>query len=85
MSTQITIFGTTWCGDCIWTRRFFDTHKIAYQWIDVDHDKTGEEFVLHTNHGYRSVPTILFDDGSILVEPSEAELVEKLSSIILDN
>jgi glutaredoxin len=71
-------FTASWCGDCIWTRRFFDLKKIAYIWIDVDRDKSGEEFVLMTNHGMRSVPTILFNDGSILVEPTEAELMEKL-------
>jgi hypothetical protein len=30
------------------------------------------------NHGFRSVPTIVWADGSMLVEPTEAELVEKL-------
>jgi thioredoxin reductase (NADPH) len=30
------------------------------------------------NHGMRSIPTILFPDGSILVEPSTTQLAEKL-------
>jgi hypothetical protein len=30
------------------------------------------------NKGLRSIPTILFGDGSILVEPSNAELARKL-------
>ena len=70
----ITIFGTWWCSDCSRVRRFFDRHHILYEWIDIDQDGRGEEFVLSTNHGMRSVPTILFVDGSILVEPTEAEL-----------
>lgn len=31
------------------------------------------------NHGKRIIPTILFPDGSILVEPSNAQLAEKLN------
>lgn len=35
-------------------------------------------FVEQTNKGMRSIPTIVFPDGSVLVEPSNAELAEKL-------
>ena len=73
----ITIYGTWWCRDCSRTRRFFERNHIVYNWVDIDSDETGEEFVLSTNHGMRSVPTIIFEDGSILVEPTEAELQHK--------
>jgi mycoredoxin len=82
MEKAVKIYGTAWCGDCFRTRRFFDKNNIAYKWVDVDHDKCGEEFVLSTNRGMRSVPTILFEDGSILVEPSEAALRQKFKSVI---
>ncbi len=74
----ITIFGTWWCGDCSRTRRYFDRNQILYTWVDIDQDEVGEEFVIFTNNGMRSVPTIVFEDGSILVEPSDAELRNKL-------
>jgi glutaredoxin-like protein len=75
---SIIIYGTWWCGDCFRTRRFFDKNKITYQWVDIDKDQKAEEFVIMTNNGMRSVPTILFEDGSILVEPTNAELHDKL-------
>lgn len=78
---DITIFGTWWCGDCTWVRRYFDKNHIAYTWIDIDTDEPGEEFVITTNHGMRSVPTIVFSDGSILVEPTSDELQGKLRSV----
>jgi len=76
--SKITIYGTTWCGDCRRTRRFLDYHKVSYHWIDIDQDKDGEEFVYTINQGMRSVPTIVFADGSILVEPSNTKVAEKL-------
>ena len=75
---QIRIYGADWCIDCNRARRFMNQNQIPYQWINIDHDKEGEQIVLKVNRGYRSIPTILFEDGSVLVEPSNAELARKL-------
>jgi glutaredoxin-like protein len=72
----IPIYATDWCGDCKRTRRFFETHNIPYQWINIDHDPEGERFVLSQNNGNRSVPTIILHDGRIIVEPSNLQLSE---------
>jgi len=74
MENAITIYGTWWCGDCTRVRRFFDNNQITYQWIDIDQDEKAAQFVMATNRGMRSVPTIVFEDGSILVEPTESQL-----------
>jgi glutaredoxin-like protein len=75
----IRIYGTTWCGDCIRTRSYLLRHQIAFEWIDIDRDKEGEKYVIQINKGMRSVPTILFPDGSILVEPTNSEIEVKLT------
>lgn len=75
---EITVYGTNWCPDCGRAKRILDERQIPYRWVDIDNDREGEIFVIHINRGYRSVPTIVFQDGSILVEPSNAELSEKL-------
>lgn len=76
--TKIKVYGTSWCGDTRRARQFFSDHKIDYEWIDIDHDKSAAEYVTSVNDGNRSVPTILFPDGSLLVEPSTMELKSKL-------
>lgn len=75
---RIVLYATTWCYTSRNTRTFLDRHHIEYDYVDIDTDKTGEEFVMKTNHGYRSVPTLLFPDGSTLTEPSQSELADKL-------
>ncbi len=82
MDNKIKVFGTRWCGDCSRTRRFMDRNQIDYTWVDIDQDEAGEEFVVSMNHGMRSVPTILFSDGSILVEPNDAELQVMLEIVV---
>ena len=74
----ITVYGTNWCGDCKRAKLFFDTHGIGYDWIDIEQDADAALKVMEVNGGYRSVPTIVFEDGSVLVEPSNAELAQQL-------
>ena len=82
MVKKITIYGTWWCGDCSRARRFFDRNHILYNWVDIDSNERGEELVFTMNHGMRSVPTIIFEDGSILVEPTEKELQFMLETVL---
>jgi len=77
----ITMYGTRWCGDCKRARRLLEENEIDYIFIDIDLDKDGENYVIATNHGNRSVPTIIFPDGSVLTEPGNFVLIEKLKEI----
>lgn len=72
------VYGADWCGDCIRARKFLTQYHIPFEWIDIESDREAESFVIRTNRGMRSIPTILFEDGSILVEPTNAELASKL-------
>ena len=74
---SITLYVTNWCPDCRRARAFFDRHLIPYVSVDIDQDPAAKALVEKLNHGNRSVPTIVFPDGSILVEPSTAQLAEK--------
>jgi mycoredoxin len=75
---EITLYGTTWCGDCRRTRNFLDRNQIPYRWIDIDKDSEAGKLVERINNGYRSVPTLIFPDNSHLTEPTELQLAEKL-------
>ncbi|MBN1179296.1 MAG: glutathione S-transferase N-terminal domain-containing protein [Anaerolineae bacterium] len=76
--TTITVYGTAWCPDVRRARRFLDQNGVAYDFVDIDKDAAAAVFVEQTNRGHRSVPTILFPDGSTLTEPSTHELRHKL-------
>ena len=74
----ITIYGTSWCGGSRRARLLFDQNNIPYTWIDIDLDDQAAKYVESVNRGFRSVPTIVWPDGSILVEPSEDQIEKKL-------
>lgn len=78
---KIKFFGTKWCPDCFRAQRFLDQNNMQYELIDIDKDQQAREFVIQVNKGNRSVPTIVFPDGSILVEPSNQELMKKIEEM----
>lgn len=76
--TNITVYGTSWCSDCKRAKQFFGEQRVHYDFVDVDADPDGMAYVEQVNAGKQIIPVILFDDGSTLVEPSNAELAAKL-------
>jgi mycoredoxin len=78
---DIKVYGTRWCPDCRRAKQVLDRRNIAFAWIDVDGDAEAMSYVQSVNGGYRSVPTIVFPDGSVLVEPANAELERKLAEL----
>jgi thioredoxin reductase (NADPH) len=76
--TDLTVYGATWCSDCKQAKKFLGEQRVHYNWVDVEQSAEGLAFVEKVNHGKRIIPTIVFDDGSWLSEPSNAELAQKL-------
>jgi thioredoxin reductase (NADPH) len=78
---SIIVYGTTWCPDCRRSKQFLAEHRIQYRWVDIEQDPAAVAEVEQINDGKRIVPTIVFGDGDILVEPSNDELAARLGLI----
>lgn len=77
--SQIVMYSVDWCPDCKRAKFFFKRNNIPVIEVNVDADNQAEAFIKQLNSGSRSVPTIVFPDGSLLVEPSNEALQEKFS------
>ena len=75
---EITIYGTSWCGGSRRVRLLFEQYHIPFRWVDIEADEKAARYVESLADGNRSVPTIVWPDGSFLVEPSSDALTEKL-------
>jgi len=76
--STITMYGASWCPDCARAKSFFDKHQVQYEDLDIEENLDGAAFVKELNNGMRIIPTIVFPDGEVLAEPSNAQLTEKL-------
>jgi len=74
----LTVYGAYWCPDCRRSKQFLGEHQIPYRWVDIEQEPDGERLVIEKNGGKRIIPTVVFDDGSFLTEPSNAQLAAKL-------
>lgn len=76
--TAIRVYSTVWCPDCKRAKKFFGEQRIPYINIDIEQDSAAMSFVEEINHGKRIIPTIVFPDGDVMVEPSNAQLAAKM-------
>jgi thioredoxin reductase (NADPH) len=76
--TTIKLYGTNWCSDCKRSKKFLGEQRVRYDFINIEEDMEGQAFVQKLQNGGLTIPTIVFEDGSILIEPSNAELAVKL-------
>jgi glutaredoxin len=74
--TAITVYGADWCGDCRRSKRLLVERETDFEWVDVNaHPEIRAEL---TASGYPAIPVIVMPGGLVLMEPSDAELVEML-------
>lgn len=74
----LTVYTTTWCGPCKRLKSQLTREGIAYQEIDVERDARAAEFVMSVNNGNRTVPTVVFPDGTASTNPSVLEVKARL-------
>ena len=74
---KITVYGAPRCSDYRQSKQFLGEQPVRHNWVDIGEDEEGRKRVQDLNDGKQIIPTIIFEDGSILVEPSSPELVDK--------
>jgi thioredoxin reductase (NADPH) len=77
----IVVYGASWCPDCRRAKQFLSSHRIAYEWIDLEEHPEAVQEVESRNDGKRIIPTIIFSDGSFVVEPSNDELADRIGLV----
>ncbi|HET6214899.1 MAG TPA: FAD-dependent oxidoreductase [Micromonosporaceae bacterium] len=78
MAHDLTVYGAPWCPDCKRAKKFLAEHRVPYAWVDIDADPDGLAYVQSVQNGGRTIPTVVFQDGSILFEPGNDQLAAAL-------
>ncbi len=75
---NITVYGSRQCPDTSRATNYLDSHRVAYEFRDLDESPELNEYVADLNGGKRVMPAIRIDDH-VLINPSEADLAEAVS------
>ena len=77
----MTMYTTSWCGFCRRLKMQLDRSGIGYDEVDIERDPAAAEIVTKVNGGNRTVPTVVYPDGSAATNPSFAEVTETLARV----
>ena len=72
------MYTTTWCGYCRRLKSQLDRAGISIAEIDIERHPSAADVVERVNGGNRTVPTIVFPDGTALTNPSVREVSARL-------
>lgn len=78
--SRLTVYGADWCPDVRRSRALLDDRGVAYDYIDIEQSPQAEGDVRALQGGERRIPTIVWPDGSHLIEPSDETLAARLES-----
>ena len=81
MSGQLIMYTTPWCGFCRNLKKQLARDGIEMAEVDIEQDPAAAEFVMSVNGGNQTVPTVVFPDGTTLVNPSAAQVRERLAAV----
>ena len=75
---NVVVFGADWCVDCRVTKAWLRDNDVPFTDVNVDGDDAARSQALELAKGRRNIPVVLLPDGSVLVEPTEADLASAL-------
>ena len=74
----IRIIGHRWSAEAFETRQFLSRNLVPYLWLDIERDAQAAELLDQTETDPMQLPVLLFPDGSVLVQPTQHAIAEKI-------
>ena len=75
------MYTTSWCGYCVRLKKMMQRDGIEYAEVNIEQDAAAADLVMQANGGNRTVPTLLFPDGSALTNPSIDQVRSQLAQL----
>lgn len=74
---EVKMYGADWCSDCRRSEKLLNNLGVEFEKLDVEQSK---ELAAEAEQiaGRKNIPVIQFTDGTVLVEPTDADLWAEL-------
>ena len=77
---MLTMYTTDWCDFCVRLKDGLQREGITYEEVNIERVPDAAELVMKVNGGNRTVPTVVFPDGTAMTNPSVRQVKEKLAA-----
>lgn len=74
----LVVYGADWCPDVRRSRQLLDSAGVPYRYVNLEEDRVATKLVRRLQKGRRRIPTLVWPDGTVLVEPSDEELRDRM-------
>lgn len=78
---DVKMYTTQWCGFCARLKAQLNRAGVDYAEIDIERSPAAADVVAKINRGNRTVPTVVFSDGSSLTNPSVTQVSDRVASL----
>jgi mycoredoxin len=75
---DVTMYSTSWCGPCRRLKSDLERAGIPFLQIDIETDESAAKLIETLNNGNRTVPTLVFADGTTMTNPPVSRVKEHL-------
>jgi thioredoxin reductase (NADPH) len=75
---HLILYGAPWCPHCKRVKRFLSAHRVAYDLVDLDQHPEAIDRLKELQHGGQIIPTVLYEDGTHEVNPSDEALARHI-------
>jgi mycoredoxin len=73
------VYGHNFCAQAGMLSRALVNHEVDHEWRDIRNgDPAWQDELRALARGHLSVPTVVFPDGTVMVEPWPKQVLEKL-------
>ena len=79
MSAPLTMYTTQWCAFCRRLKSQLARDGITMTEVDIERVPAAAEYVMSVNGGNQTVPTVVFPDGGVLVNPSAVQVKKRMA------
>ena len=79
--SSFTMYTTPWCGYCRRLKGQLDREGIAYEVVDIERHPEAAQIVESANNGNQTVPTLVYNDGTAMTNPSLMQVKEKVAAL----
>ena len=76
---HVTMYTTSWCGYCVRLKKMMQREGIEFAEVNIETDDSAADLVMKANGGNRTVPTLVFADGTALTNPSIDQVRSQLA------
>lgn len=79
MNNNLIVYGHKYCAGAVYLEGYLNRNGIAFEWRDITEGNPDFKDELRLlARGYLSVPTVVFPDGEVIVEPNPKEVLARL-------